>query len=167
MDWKNWKKIFIAVVVVVAAAAVAVGVWWNKSRAPFDPSTDPATLKSARQFEDFYNNLNEVYRKDTYGGKTPEETLQMFIDALKKGDTDLAAKYYIPEKQKQEAEELRRGKEANVLGLLIGDLEKEKIGRALYEDQYRFITVDENNTAEFQFDLLFNAQTKVWKIESL
>ncbi len=35
-------------------------------------------------------------KQDHYGGKTPEETLAMFVEALKKKDAKLAAKYYLP-----------------------------------------------------------------------
>ncbi len=31
---------------------------------------------------------------DTYGGKTPQETLDLFVDALRKGDVELASKYF-------------------------------------------------------------------------
>jgi len=32
--------------------------------------------------------------EDTYGGKTPQETYEMYIDAMKRGRADLAAKYF-------------------------------------------------------------------------
>ena len=63
--------------------------------------------------EDFYtamekeqDRLLEAYKNDTYGGATPEETWGMFIAALEKGDTDLAAKYFIVEKQEEMKKEL-------------------------------------------------------------
>src|SRR3989338_1484014 len=40
----------------------------------------------------------EDYRRamaDTYGGKTPQETLQMYISAGEKGDHELSRKYFI------------------------------------------------------------------------
>ena len=44
-------------------------------------------------WKQFQKNL-EVYKNDTYGGKTPEETLKMFVDALKEGDVEKAALYF-------------------------------------------------------------------------
>ena len=41
--------------------------------------------------KDYLNAL----KNDKYGGKTPEETYFMYLDALKKGDISLASKYYI------------------------------------------------------------------------
>lgn len=44
--------------------------------------------------------------EDTYGGKTPQETLQMFIEAVEKGDYDLASKYFIESKREEWKENL-------------------------------------------------------------
>lgn len=105
---------------------------------------------------------------DTYGGKTPEETLALFIDALKKGDIDLASKYYVLEKQEEELSGLRIGQKNGHIQKFIEILEKEKIG---HDDKllgfYEFITVDQNNVAEFSFRLVFNKYSNIWKIESL
>jgi len=158
----NKKAIAGAVVIVLI-----VGGFWYLNNKKFDPSVDVRAFKTAGEFENYYKNLDELYKKDTYGGATPEETLALFIEALKKGDTELAAKYFVLEKQKEEAGELLVGKNNGVLNLLIGDLEKEKIGSNFSEGKYRFVTHDNNNNAEFQFDLVFNPFTKVWKIESL
>ncbi len=111
--------------------------------------------------------MEQKYREDTYGGNTPEETLQFFIDALKNGDTDLAAKYFVVDKQEEWREKLEIGQKNETLSLLIGDLEKEKIGKELFKGHYRFSTYDENNIAEFSFDLTLNSFTNKWKIESL
>ncbi len=48
-----------------------------------------------------------MLKMDTYGGKTPNETLAMFVDALKKRDYKLAAKYYLPWEQKEAEEDLK------------------------------------------------------------
>lgn len=50
--------------------------------------------KAEKVTENFQRLLEEPYRKDTYGGKTPEDTWAMFIEALKKEDIDLAIMYY-------------------------------------------------------------------------
>ena len=48
---------------------------------------------------------------DTYGGKTPQETLQMYIGAVEKGDYELASKYFIGEKQEEEIVRLQETKQ--------------------------------------------------------
>src|SRR3989338_3270107 len=54
-----------------------------------------------KQAQEYVEALEKAYREDQYGGNTPEETLQLFIDALKKGNTDLAAKYFIIDEQEK------------------------------------------------------------------
>lgn len=49
----------------------------------------------------YYADLERQYAEDTYGGSTPEETLQLFIDALKAGDIELASKYFVVEKREE------------------------------------------------------------------
>ena len=45
--------------------------------------------------------LEAQYKNDTYGGTTPEATLALFIDALKKGDIDLASKYFVVDERER------------------------------------------------------------------
>ena len=155
---------------VAAAVAflVAVGFLYYKNSAEFDPGADVRSFTSVEQLEDFYKNLSKAYEKDTYGGKTPDETLQLFVEALKQGDTALAAKYFVPERQRKEAEDLRVGKEKGNLSKLVSILEKDRDGSYVLDgNHYEFNTFDKDGVAEFNFSLIFNPVTKVWKIESL
>ena len=43
---------------------------------------------------------------DTYGGSTPAETLQLYIDALKRADYELASKYFIEKNRRPQMEKL-------------------------------------------------------------
>ena len=66
--------------------------------------------KGVENFAETLKRLDqEDYRRamaDTYGGKTPQETLQMYIAAVEKGDYELASKYFIGEKQEKWRKEL-------------------------------------------------------------
>lgn len=46
-------------------------------------------------------NLERDYKNDIYGAETPEKTYQLFLEALKNKDVDLASKYFILEKQEE------------------------------------------------------------------
>lgn len=52
-----------------------------------------------------YEALEKV---DTYGGKTPEETVDLFLVALKVGDIETASKYYDVRLQKEALESLKK-----------------------------------------------------------
>ncbi len=79
---------------------------YQESVAPFREAYErsAAYLKEADRIERKYE---AMLKADHYGGKTPEETLDMFVDALKKRDYKLAAKYYLPWKRKEAEEDLR------------------------------------------------------------
>jgi len=58
---------------------------------------------------------NEEARKmaDTFGGKTPQETLQMFIEAVEAGDYELASKYFVESKREEWRNSLNSTAKAN------------------------------------------------------
>lgn len=66
----------------------------------------------------------ELERNDPYGGATPEETFALFLDALRAGDTDLASKYFVLEKQEEWRENLEKVKKAGHLTIMTTDLSK-------------------------------------------
>lgn len=66
--------------------------------------------------------LTAPYENDTYGGKTPEETFDMYLAALKKGDLELASKYFWVERRKGQLEDLR-GLKSDELNSYIKKLE--------------------------------------------
>lgn len=156
----NAKKIILIILILAGAGVLLWSVVWLVGYYQYRNSPQ-------YQAQKYLDEMEKKYREDTYGGNTPEETLQLFIDALKKGDTDLASKYFVVEKQEEWRGKLEVGKKNDTLTLLIKDLEKEKFGNKLSDNRYRFSTYDKNNVAEFSFDLIVNPFTNKWKIESL
>lgn len=112
-----------------------------------------------------WENLQKQYAEDTFGGDTPEETLRLFVEALKKGDTDLAAKYFVLDKQQEWREELSRIEDKNLLKFMIEDLEKAKKSKS--NDKEAFFTVtNENKVVSVLIDIRENVNGK-WKILDL
>lgn len=115
------------------------------------------------QLEDAMSALEKKYAEDPYGGETPEETLRLFVDALKKGDTDLAAKYFVLDKQEQWREDLAKIKEKGLLGEMIEDVEKlEKTKETEIESFY--VATNDKNIVSVQFIISKNPYSKKWKI---
>ena len=116
-------------------------------------------------------------RADTWGGKTPEETLAMFVDALKKGDIALASKYFMLDTNTQSPDYLTRNSIKKVLE------EKESIGKIeelisliesatstsekpLYEGDFGFV-IKQNGEIISDVNMGLNKYSGVWKIESM
>jgi len=71
--------------------------------------------------ENMERSAQEDYIKamaDTYGGKTPQETLRMYISAVEKGDYELASKYFILGEQEKELQSLRNSPPENIKNLI-------------------------------------------------
>src|SRR3989344_5009646 len=122
MIWKEYRtifKYFLQVLLLVAfGSAVIFGIgYWRYYDSP--------DYKKLKQLEE----LRDKYMADTYGGNTPEETLQLFIDALKKGDTELASKYFVLDKQEEWIKNFSIAKENNDLHLYIDEVQRVNPGK--------------------------------------
>ncbi|KKP98807.1 MAG: hypothetical protein US71_C0003G0018 [Parcubacteria group bacterium GW2011_GWD2_38_12] len=62
--------------------------------------------KFNKELKELTEETNRPYLEDTYGGKTPKETLELFIAAVEKEDFDLASKYFVLSKQEEWKKEL-------------------------------------------------------------
>ena len=84
------------------------------------------TLRSNWEAKRLQAQWEKPYREDKYGGKTPEETYDLFIDALKKGDVELASKYFVLEKQNNWLETLQEYEKEGVVLSFAEELENTK-----------------------------------------
>ena len=93
--------------------------------------------KQAEEFEKTEKERKELIANDTYGGKTPQETLEMFIKAVEAGNYELASRYFVVEKQGEELKALQEAEKEdidNVIGLLKET--KDFNGAYLNDNQY-------------------------------
>ncbi|MDP3795064.1 MAG: hypothetical protein Q8R13_04000 [bacterium] len=107
--------------------------------------------------------IKKEIAEDPYGGETPEETLRLFIDALKKGDTDLAAKYFVYDEQEEWREDLTVLKQKDFIDDTVSDLEQLILSKET-EDRAFYTLVDENNVVTSQLILHRDPQSRKWKI---
>jgi hypothetical protein len=108
---------------------------------------------------------------DTYGGKTPQETLDMFVSALRAGDVELASKYFLLDENASRERWLKRIIEIKGRGLL--EVMASDIQRAvpdpegpLYEGNYGFVIYTNGGVVGAEIDMQFNKYSQIWKIES-
>jgi len=158
------KKFGLLLLAFIIFGGVTYYAWsWNHyyRHAPERTSRDMVFMWQWKMYAD---GLRVAYQEDTHGGGTPEETLQLFIDALKSGDIELASKYYIPEKQAEVHADL-------ILGMKNGSLEetaeiysKADFPKQTSESKY-FMSVNSQNLS---FDIVFwkNPTTNKWKISA-
>src|SRR3989338_3778119 len=110
----------------------------------------------------YYADLEKQYAEDTYGGKTPEETLQLFIDDLKAGDIDLASKYFVVEEREKTKNDLATVQNNGGLGDVMGRIQNISLSKT-DNDKAWFVITDENRVIKYEV-LLSKNQNSVWKI---
>jgi len=118
-----WKfAVAFVVIVILAVGAFVASRFYEKLQAEQAINRAAEALRKAAE-EDYARAM-----ADTYGGKTPQETLQMYIDAVESGDYVLASKYFIGDNQEKELNSLQNSPKENmqnVLQLLKRDLQSE------------------------------------------
>jgi len=108
--------------------------------------------------------IEKQYAEDSYGGDTPEETLALFISALKVGDTNLAAKYFVLDAQVQWREDLAVMKEKGFLVEMVKDLNKTS---TKIDGDTAFFTLTNQDMPESQLVMHKNPLNNRWKITEL
>ena len=105
-------------------------------------------------------------KQDHYGGKTPEETLKLFVEALKKKDAKLSAKYYLPwewNKQEVEMEKWIAHESINKF------LNAYKYGKMKKKEYVSYLAIEiypkGENKYHYTVNMMFNKETGVWKIK--
>ena len=118
-----------------------------------------------KKAEEAMRQIEKAYREDPYGGITPEETLQLFIDALRKGDIELASRYFMIEDQSAELEYLRELKTSDSLANIIRDADRLELVKNDGEKAF-FTIVNENKVVEVEV-IMGRFKNGRWKILEL
>ncbi|MEK7147099.1 MAG: hypothetical protein AAB772_02480 [Patescibacteria group bacterium] len=163
------KKKIIFIFVFLAIIAAAGGVFWF-SGGYQDWQENRAEKALVNKAEEVQRRIEEAYRNDTYGGKTPQETLDMFVVALRAGDIELASKYFALDDNLERAEWynfLLKIKNDKSLDQMATDISTATLYKSVYEGNQQFIIFNKNKTDSLIINMIINPISKIWKIESL
>lgn len=107
------KKLLKSVLIIFLSCVVLVGLFWGWT--VYDQWRGQKKIQEiAEGMQKAKDEWYKMQMADIYGGKTPQETLNMYIDAVEKGDYELASKYFVIEKQEEELEVLKNSQSSNV-----------------------------------------------------
>jgi len=174
----KWPKIILIIGVLVALSTYAL--WFYVVRWP----VYQVALNDQREGQERYDAMIQMWKEDIYGGDTPEETYEMFADAVRKKDIDLAMKYvYIPERERVQRFFDEKIKNNELDDYIQNDLLPiEKMGKyekgdyiyLTYEKYVPLHTIDIEGrqmpaggfVSSFEIQLAKNTHTNKWKISS-
>ena len=163
----NNKKNLIWVVIILIILVVGAYFLFFQKNDEF-VVRDKDSFTSQQDVLDYFEQYKQAQSKDIYGGKTPEETLGLFVDALKNGDVDLASKYFVLSKQEEIKEDLgmikQRDNFEKFLPILTSQTEKHFYE---YDNSYEFNFLNNEKVSIFSLFLSLNRESNLWKIEDL
>ena len=142
------------------------------------------TNKLQEQAKDYWSEQERIVKEDVYGGDTPEETYNMFRDAMLKKDIDTALLYVDPFNRDRAKNFFDKKISENKLDEYLredlppiegmGKYEKRGFVYLTYEKYVPPFTVEVNGkqmpagdyTGPFSIQLVQNSETNKWKIVS-
>ncbi len=178
--------IFAAFILFVVASLTALGIYYP------DLQRFGKKLQEKRLQAEYDRNMKEIeeaYKNDIDGGKTPEETFDLFLVALKADNVEMASKYYELPVQPKALANLQ--KEFTEKGNLQRSLDyftevRQKGEKKCNEDgdgctfEYVYLTdkdemvsikgtdnkifIEQGDSRSKYFDMTINVKTIVWKI---
>lgn len=162
----RFAGIFLGIIILVAGIVYA----WENYLSP-EAKYARNVANQYQKYLDWETQYRETLKNDTFGGSTPEETLRLFVEALKKGDVDLASKYFwidegIPQSVWRDG--MQKLKDEGKLEEVVGNIE-----RATYDNQSSsektkwFVIKDSNGIVDYSITLKINEENKIWKIENM
>ncbi len=165
------KKFVIAFLAIIMVVAGGYFVWDR-----YFSETGKARRRLTEQVEAYQKQEKtyiEAMTADTYGGKTPKETLDLFVAAVRKGDTELASKYFLLD-EKASREKwlifLNNIKAKDLLNQMADDISKfAKPLDSTSSDKnvFSFGLFDENGGIAISIDMRINKYSGLWKIEGI
>ncbi len=151
------KKFLIVVSILVGLFLL----WWVGSAGYYSWKT----WRIQKKTNDFQNALSQPYREDTYGGKTPEETWAMFLEALKNKDAELAGKYFVVEKQEEWKKIIEDTIKDGKIESIIQNSSVLRHDHSNDSTAYYFRNVEKGGkSVSSPVNFILNPYTKVWKI---
>ena len=178
-NMRTKKKVWVVVTAVIVLIFI-IGGWfvWENYWSP-DAKRHRQLQENIDAYNNYISNYEAAMKADTYGGKTPQETLDMFVDALKKGDMDLASKYFALDTNQNSPDYLTRKKwqdwlsslnDEGLIKSMITDIEnksKPDLGNNIDENDFKFILLTDTGIIGETIDIGLNKYSQVWKIESM
>ncbi len=165
----KWWIFVLGFLTIIALGIIVDAVWTEY----FSPAAQEARRMKEQYaaYEQQQKTYEEALAQDTYGGKTPEETLALFIAAIEKEDIDLASKYFIQDinlSRQKWVDFLTKIKDGGNLQRFATDLKNyQEKNETISDSNFAFIYKNDDGTVGLQIDMKLNEQTKIWKIENI
>ncbi|MBI2057783.1 MAG: hypothetical protein HYT63_02245 [Candidatus Yanofskybacteria bacterium] len=140
--WRRWTGVLVL-------AVVAILIIWSLLNLSEIFNAVQGKLE-AWKYERLVKKMEAPYKNDKYGGKTPEETFDLFLEALRKEDIELASKYFVIKKQDEWKKTLGKYRDSNLLASLTNEFQINRKDWQLEEN--------DGNVARFKYFFILESE---------
>ena len=166
----SWRMFAVGFVVIIALG-IAADIFWQNYVSPGAQEARRMQEQYAK-YEAWQQSYQDALKADTYGGKTPKETLDLFIAALEKEDVDLASKYFMLDNnlsRQKWVDLLSKSKSDGKIINIVDELKKATTSARDTGslDTKEFSVLGSDGTPDYSIIFKINKYSQVWKIESL
>jgi len=162
----KFPLILLAIVIVAITAYL---VWANFLSPEMRKQKEQE--RKMEQFLEGMAQIEERYKQDTYGGTTPQETIDMFITALENNDLESASKYFSlnsnGDTDPKWLEMLQEAKNEGRMNQAIELIKSAEYSGESVIGTAGFDVLGEDGTVWYSIDLIKNDFSNLWKIESI
>ncbi|NQU83739.1 MAG: hypothetical protein HQ536_03425 [Parcubacteria group bacterium] len=156
-QYKKYKK-YVAVSASVGNTVILWDDWKNEVK---------KNERTAEEVMEIIKEELEFNENDIFAGDTPEETWELFIEALSDGDVELASKYFIREKQAENLEWFQKVQEGEFLEEMVGDLTVSGLDLVSGGDYMSDFVVGQDEEIVRAYVRIIKNSNNKWKIESI
>jgi hypothetical protein len=110
-------------------------------------------------------------REDKYGGATPQETKNLFVDALKRRNLNLASQYFVREfdgtLNREWSKFVLEAENQEKIPEIIALFDSEYVVKSFGQNQLIFIFNNRDDSKRTEMDFIKNDEAGIWKINSI
>ncbi len=167
---KSDRLKFLLILIGIVAVIITAYLVWNN----FFNQEARERRENEKKYDQFFEALSEgenKQREDTYGGKTPQETIDLFVAALEKDDLELASKYFsLTVEGKTDPkwlEILQESKENGLIDKAVKLIKSAEYAGESMPGYAGFDVLADDGTVMYDIGLRQNQFSNLWKIESI
>jgi len=166
---KSDRLKFLIILIGIIAVIITAYLVWNN----FFNQEARERRESEKRYNQFFQALSDgenKQREDTYGGKTPQETIDLFVAALEKDDLELASRYFsLTVEGKTDPKWLPVLQKAKEEGKIIAivDALKKATPAGGWGPYFGFESLNDQKELLINIGLRKNEFSNIWKIESI
>jgi len=164
---------FASIMVLMVITGLTGSYVWQKYFSP-ETKENQRLEEQYKKYQEFETGYKKAMAEDIYGGKTPQETLDLFVAALEQGNLELASKYFmlnsVGQRDGKWLIRIESWRSGGYLATAINDIKTRAIpylNNRINEEDFKFVLRGDNGRVGAIINMQLNTYSNIWKIESI